>query len=93
MTQGRGSGVLITPSETAFTRTPREAYSIASERLAATSPPLVRAGSAEGRLLSAWSTREVEMLTTCPLRRATICSMASCVMWKNPARLTAVIAA
>jgi hypothetical protein len=31
---------LITPSDTALTRTPREAYSIASERVAATSPPL-----------------------------------------------------
>ena len=59
----------MTPSETALTRTPREAYSIASERLAATSPPLVRAGSAEGRCCPAWSTRVVEMFTTCPLRR------------------------
>jgi hypothetical protein len=78
---------------TALTRTPREAYSIASERLAATSPPSVSAGSAAGRLLSAWSTSDVEMLTTCPLRRSAIRSIASWVMWKNPLRLTAVIAA
>jgi hypothetical protein len=33
----------MTPGATAFTRTPREAYSIASERVTAASPPLVRA--------------------------------------------------
>ena len=32
----------MTPSETALTRTPRDAYSIASERVTAASPPLVR---------------------------------------------------
>ena len=34
-------------------RSPRDAYSMASERVTATSPPLVRAGSAEGLVLSA----------------------------------------
>ena len=57
-------GVLITPSETALTRTPREAYSIASDLTTAARPPLVSAVSAQGRLLSAWSTRLVLMLTT-----------------------------
>ena len=56
----------MTPSETALNRTPRDAYSIASDRVTATSPPLVRAGSAAGRWLSAWSTRLVEMFTTWP---------------------------
>ena len=32
-------GVLITPRETAFTRRPREAYSIASDLVTATNPP------------------------------------------------------
>ena len=63
----------MTPSETAFTRTPREAYSIASERVTATRPPLVSAASADGRVLSAWSTRLVEMFTTCPPPWSTIC--------------------
>ena len=44
-------------------------------------------------MLSAWSTRLVVMLTTWPLPWVTICRMARWVMWKNPARLTAVIAA
>jgi hypothetical protein len=39
-------GVAIAPGETAFTRTFRLAYSIASERVIALSPPLVRAASA-----------------------------------------------
>jgi hypothetical protein len=87
------AGVLMTPSETALTRTPREAYSIASERLTATSPPLVSAGSAEGLLLSGCSTRLVEMFTTWPLPWSTICAIASWVMRKNPLRFTVVIAA
>ena len=82
----------MTPSETALTRTPREAYSIASERLAATSPPLVRAGSADGLVLSALSTRLVETFTTCPLPLATISAIASWVMRKKPVTFTAVIA-
>ena len=90
---GSWAGVLMTPSETALTRTPREAYSIARDRLAATSPPFVRAGSADGLVLSAWSTRLVETFTTCPLPRSTISAIASCVMWKNPVRFTAMIAA
>jgi hypothetical protein len=43
--------VLITPRATALTRTPRDACSIASERVTAASPPLVRDVSAEGRSL------------------------------------------
>jgi hypothetical protein len=83
----------MTPRATALTRTPRDAYSIASERVTAASPPLVRAASAEGLLLSAWSTRLVLMLTTWPLPWVTICRIARWVMWKNPARFTAVTAA
>ena len=40
-----------------YERRSREANSIASEPLAATSPPLVRAASADGLVLSALSTR------------------------------------
>ena len=43
-------------------------------------------------MLWAWSTKLVVMLTTCPPPWAAICSITRCVMWKNPARLTAVIA-
>ncbi len=42
----------------------RDAYSIANERVAAARPPLVSATSADGFLLSAWSTRLDVMLTT-----------------------------
>jgi hypothetical protein len=42
-------GVLITPRATALTRTPRDAYSIASERVTAASPPFVSEASADGR--------------------------------------------
>ena len=45
--------VLMTPRETALARTPREAYSMASDRVTASSPPLVSTASAEGRVLSA----------------------------------------
>jgi len=83
----------MTPSETAFTRTSCEAYSIASERVAATSTPLVGAGSADGLALAAWSTGLVETFTTCPRPRSTISAIASLAMWKNPVRFTAVIAA
>ena len=42
-------GVSITPGETAFTRIPCLAYSIASARVTALRPPLVRAASADGK--------------------------------------------
>ena len=83
----------MTPRDTALTRTPRDAYSIASDRVTAASPPLVRAASADGLVLSAWSTRLVEMLTTWPPPWVTICCTARWVTWKNPARFTAVMAA
>ena len=44
------------PGATALTRIPREAYSIASERVTAANPPLVRATRADGRLLLGRST-------------------------------------
>ncbi len=67
--------------------------SIASERVTAASPPFVSDANAAGLLLLGWSTRLVLMLTMWPLPWVTICQMARWVMWKNPARLTAVIAA
>ena len=54
----------MTPRATALTRTPRDAYSVASERVTAASPPLVSDVSADGDVLFAWSTRLVVMLTT-----------------------------
>ena len=80
------------PSATALTRTPRPAYSVARERVTASSPPLVREVRADGSLASACSTRLVLTLTTWPPPWATICAMARWVMWKNPVRLTDVIA-
>jgi hypothetical protein len=65
---------------------------MASDRATAASAPLVREGSADGLLLSAWSTRLVLMFTTWPLPWATICRTARCVTWKNPVRFTAAIA-
>ena len=41
-------GVLMTPGATALTRMPRSAYSIASDRVTASSPPLVSDASADG---------------------------------------------
>ena len=85
--------VLITPGATALTRTPLAAYSVASERVTASSPPFVSAASADGDRLSAWLTRLAVTLTTWPVPWATICRIARCVMWKNPARFTAVAVA
>ena len=90
--EGSCIGVLITPRETALTRTPRSAYSIASERATAARPPFVRDASADGEPLLAWSTRLVVMLTTWPPPWTTIWRIARCVTWKKPARFTAVIA-
>jgi hypothetical protein len=60
------SGMTSTTRETALTRTPRAAYSIASERATAARPPFVRDASADRDPLLAWSTRLVAMLTTWP---------------------------
>src|SRR5690349_9633009 len=54
------------PGETALTRMPREAYSTASDRVAAAGPPLVSAARTEGTLEFPWSARVAEMLTTWP---------------------------
>ena len=56
----------MTPRDTAFTRRPREAYSIASDLVTATKPPWSVLASAAGLVLSAYSTRVVETLTMCP---------------------------
>jgi hypothetical protein len=56
-------GVLMTPGDTALTRTPRDAYSMANERVTAASPPFVSDARADGLVLSGWSTRLVVMLT------------------------------
>ena len=46
-------GVLMMPGETAFTRMPLLAYSMASDLVAAFNPPLVNEASADGTLLLA----------------------------------------
>ena len=55
-------GVLMMPGDTALTRMPFLAYSIASDLVAAFRPPLVSEASTDGTLLLAWSTRLVVML-------------------------------
>ena len=81
------------PGETALTRMPREAYSTASDRVAAASPPLVSAASTEGALEFATSARVAEMLTTWPPYRRAMSAMTRWVSQKNPARLTPVTSA
>src|SRR5215831_4641072 len=56
-------GVLMTPGETAFTRIPRLAYSMASDLVAAFRPPFVSAASTAGTPAMAWSTRLVVICT------------------------------
>jgi hypothetical protein len=61
---------LITPSDTAFTRKPREAYSIASDLVTATRPPLVsnrqRGRSAVVRVLDE-RCRDIDHVATTPV--------------------------
>ena len=81
-------GVLMMPGATALTRMPLSAYSIASDRVTASSPPLVRDASADGTPFTGWPTSVVVRFTTCPPPCASICRTARCVTWKNPARFT-----
>ena len=76
-----------------MTRMPRDAYSMASDRVAAARPPLVRAARTDGLPDSAWSAMVALMLTTCPRPRRSISATASWVSQKNPARFTPVISA
>lgn len=46
----RQTGVWMTPGETALTRMPREAYSIASDLVAEATPPFVSAARTDGTL-------------------------------------------
>jgi hypothetical protein len=78
------------PGETALTRIPREAYSTASDRVAAASPPLVSAARTEGACEFATSARVAEMLTTWPPYRVAVSAMTRWVSQKNPPRLTPV---
>src|SRR5262245_21763594 len=81
-------GVLMTPGATALTRMPLSAYSIASDRVTASSPPLVSDASADGTPLTGWFTSVVVTFTMCPPPWVSICRTARCETWKNPARLT-----
>src|SRR5258706_2283408 len=81
------------PGDTVLTRTPRPAYSMASDRVTALRPPLVSDASADGTAVLAWSTRLVEMLTTCP-RRVSLFRSIAAVGWRatleNTRRVTPV---
>ena len=54
------------PGETAFTRTPLPAHSIASDFVAAFSAPFVRDASTAGTLVIGWSTKLVVIVTIWP---------------------------
>ncbi len=79
------------PGETAFTRMPLVAYSIASALVAELMPPLVRFASAVGTAEVAWSVRLVVMLTIWPEPCFSISVAARWVMWKKPATLVAIL--
>jgi len=83
---GTCMGVLITPGETALTRMPRFAYSMARDRVAAAMPPLVKDVSTDGTLELAWSTRLVVTLAMCPLPDFSISATANCEALKKPER-------
>src|ERR1700740_40562 len=80
-------GVLMMPAATAFTRMPREAYSMASDLVAAFSPPLVSEASTAGRPLIGWSARLVVIWTIWPEPWASITLVAAWLTKKKPARL------
>ena len=63
---GACMGVLMMPGATALTRIPLSAYSIARERVTASSPPLVSDASADGTPLTGWPTSVVVRFTMCP---------------------------
>jgi len=66
---------------------------MASERVTASSPPLVNDASAAGEALLAWSTRLVVTLTIWPPPWPTIWRTTRYAMWKKPVRFTATMAA
>src|SRR5262249_56355316 len=72
------------PGETPFTRIPKEAYSMASDRVAAASPPFVSAVSTAGVLELATSARVAVTLTTWPPYRLAISAMARWVTPEEP---------
>ena len=78
------------PGETALTRIPREAYSTASDLVAAARPPLVSAASTDGAAEFAYSATVALMLTIWPPPRLSISVTARWVSQKNPVRLTLV---
>jgi hypothetical protein len=78
----------MTPGETALTRMPREAYSMARERVAEARPPLVSAVSAEGTPEFAYSARGGRDVDDVATVRFSISGMARWVSRKNPVRLT-----
>ena len=76
------------PGETAFTRMPRLAYSMASDLVAACRPPLVSEASTDGTPAIGVVDQARGDVDDVPaaLRRASAAT-ASCVTWKKPARL------
>ena len=81
------------PGEIALTRMPRDAYSIASDLVAAARPPLVSAVRTDGEPESARAATVALMLTTWPRPCRSISVRASWVSQKKRARLTPVIRA
>src|SRR3984893_18989849 len=81
---GECIGVLIIPAETAFTRTPLLACSIARALVAAFNAPLVRDVRTPGTLLIGWATRLGETVTTGPSPARRLISTDPLRVWKQP---------
>ena len=87
------TGVWMMPGETALTRMPREAYSMARDLVAAARPPLVSAASTDGALELACSARvvgDVDDVAAAPLDHLGDGALGD---RKKPARLTPMTSA
>src|ERR1700722_8677054 len=82
------SGVSTTPGATALKRIPCFAYSIARCRVTVFKPPFVIMETEPFTPAIGLSASAAEIVTTQPILCFNISSTASCVMWRNPNRLT-----
>ena len=76
------------PGDTALTRIPRDAYSMANDFVAADTPPLVSEASTDGTAELGCSTRVVVMLTMWPPPCSSIGAITRWVSVKKPVRFT-----
>src|SRR5258707_6317409 len=73
-------GDLMMPGDTAFTRMPRLAYSIARDCVAALRPHLVSDASTDGTVELAEPTRLVVICTKCPQPYVSSSALADCLI-------------